>query len=152
MNRIGACVATIASLVLCSAAPPAPATPEAWIKAFDAVDLGALKALGDENVEREAFKLRPGETSALIETPQGVVMIRCDNRIPADTKVTLEQVRAKRTPEIIEKKVQQEMQVIFREMRDRAKPQLILRWFGRSEDLVAESQRLMADIPQAGKR
>src|SRR6266481_1255908 len=53
MKRIGACVAAIACLVLCSAAPPtpAPATPEAWIKAFNAADTGALKDLGDENVE-----------------------------------------------------------------------------------------------------
>ena len=111
------------------------------------IDVFGRNSLGDENLEREAFKLRPGETTALIETPQGVVMIRCDSRIPADTKVTLDQVRAARTPEIIEKKVQQEMQVVFREMRDRAKPQLILRWFGRPEDLVAESQKLMADMP-----
>lgn len=53
MKRMGACVAAIASLVLCSAAPPAStaATPEAWIKAFDAANTGALKILGDENVE-----------------------------------------------------------------------------------------------------
>ena len=79
-------------------------------------------------------------------------MIRCDERIAADTKVTLEQVRAARTPEILEKKVQQEMQVVFRDMREKAKPQIIFKWFGRSEDLFAESQKLMADIPNPSGR
>ena len=116
------------------------------------VDVFGRNSLGDENLEREAFKLRPGETSTLIETPQGVVMLRCDSRIPPDTKTTLEQVRAMRTPEIIEKKVQQEMQVVFRDMREKAKPQLILRWFGKTEDLVGDSQRLLSDLPPAGKR
>ncbi len=116
------------------------------------VDVFGRNSLGDENLEREAFKLQPGETSTLIETPQGVVMLRCDSRIPPDTKTTLEQVRAMRTPEIIEKKVQQEMQVVFRDMREKAKPQLILRWFGKTEDLVGDSRRLLSDLAPAGKR
>ena len=49
--------------------------------------------LGDENLEREAFKLQPGEVSTLIGTPQGQVVIKCDRRIPPDTNVKLEQVR-----------------------------------------------------------
>jgi parvulin-like peptidyl-prolyl isomerase len=111
------------------------------------IDVFGRNSLGDENLEREAFKLQPGDTSALIQTPQGVVMIRCDKRIPPDTKATLEQTRAEHTKEIIEKKVQIEMQVVFQEIREKAKPQVILKWFGKPEDLVAESRKLMADIP-----
>ena len=114
------------------------------------IDTFGKHVLGDDNLEREAFRLQPGETSALIETPQGVVMIRCDKRIPADKGVTLEQVRKERTAEIIQKKVQIEMQVVFKEIRDKAKPQIILKWFGQSEDLAGESKKLMADLPPLG--
>jgi len=111
------------------------------------IDVFGRHSLGDENLEREAFKLQPGDTSALIETPQGVVMIRCDKRIPPDTKATLEQTRAACAKDIIEKKVQIEMQVVFQQMREKAKPQIILKWFGKPEDLVSDSRKLMADIP-----
>ena len=103
--------------------------------------------LGDESLEREAFKLQPGDTSALIETPQGVVMLRCDKRIPADPTATLAQTRADCTKDILEKKVQLEMQVVFGELREKAKPQIILKWFGKTEDLLGDSRKLMADIP-----
>ena len=111
------------------------------------LDTFGHNCLGDENLEREAFKLQPGDTSALIETPQGVVMLRCDKRIPADPKATLEQTRATCTKDILEKKVQIEMQVVFGQLREKAKPQIILKWFGKTEDLLGDSRKLMADIP-----
>ena len=111
------------------------------------LDAFGHNCLGDENLEREAFKLQPGDTSALIETPQGVVMLRCDKRIPADPKATLEQTRATCTKDILEKKVQIEMQVVFGQLREKAKPQIILKWFGKTEDLLGDSRKLMADIP-----
>jgi parvulin-like peptidyl-prolyl isomerase len=111
------------------------------------LDAFGHNCLGDENLEREAFKLQPGDTSPLIETPQGVVMIRCDKRIPADPKATLAQTRADCTKDILEKKVQMEMQVVFGELREKAKPQIILKWFGKTEDLLGDSRKMMADIP-----
>lgn len=53
MTRSGAGAITLACLMFCggATAAPATATPQAWIKAFDAQDIPALKALGDENVE-----------------------------------------------------------------------------------------------------
>jgi parvulin-like peptidyl-prolyl isomerase len=106
--------------------------------------------LGDENLEREAFKLREGEVTALIGTPQGQVMLKCDKRIPPDTAVKLDQVRDKLTKEIMDKKVQQEMQVVFKDLRDKAKPQLILKTTGKPEDILAESRRITSDLPPLG--
>jgi len=103
--------------------------------------------LGDENLEREAFKLQPGEVSPLIGTPQGQVIIKCDKRIAADGKAKLDDVKAKLGKEIEEKKVQMEMQVVFKELREKANPQLILKNPGKPDDLIAETKKLLSDLP-----
>lgn len=101
--------------------------------------------LGDETLEREAFRLQPGELSTLIGTAQGQVVIKCDRRIPPDAGVNLEQVRDKLTAEIRERKVQMEMQVVFRELKEKAGPRLILQGSNQLEDLAAESKRLLSE-------
>ncbi|MFM7151101.1 MAG: peptidylprolyl isomerase, partial [Gemmataceae bacterium] len=103
--------------------------------------------LGDENLEREAFKLKPGEVSPLIGTPQGQVIIKCDKRIAADGKAKLDEVKVKLGKEIEEKKVQMEMQVVFKELREKANPQLILKNPGKPDDLIAETKKLLSDLP-----
>jgi parvulin-like peptidyl-prolyl isomerase len=107
-------------------------------------------SLGDENLEREAFKLKPGEITPLIGTAQGQVVLKVDRRIPPDTTVTLSSVRDKLTKEILDKKVQMEMQVVFKELRDKAKPQLILKPEQVVEDLLGDSKRLLSDMPLPG--
>lgn len=107
-------------------------------------------SLDNEELEREAFKLRPGEVTALIGTPQGQVILKCDKRIPPDKTVTLDKVRDKLIKEIVEKKTQLEMQVVFRELQDRAKPRLLLRGTGQPEDLAAQARQLMSDLPPLG--
>lgn len=102
-------------------------------------------ALGDENLEREAFRLQPGEVSALVGTPQGHVLLKCDKRIPPDTSVTLEQVRDKLTKEILEKKTVAEMQVVFGELKAKANPRLLLRQPGTGEDVTAEAKKLLEE-------
>jgi CubicO group peptidase (beta-lactamase class C family) len=53
MKRIALCAGAVMGLVLCGGAAPAPpaATSAAWIKAFDAQDMAALKAMGDDNAD-----------------------------------------------------------------------------------------------------
>jgi parvulin-like peptidyl-prolyl isomerase len=104
-------------------------------------------AMGDENLEREAFRLQAGEISPVIETPQGHVIIKCDERIPPDTTKSLEQVRGKLTEEIKRKKADVEMQLVFKELSDKAAARLLLTGTGQPEDLAAESRRIMADLP-----
>jgi parvulin-like peptidyl-prolyl isomerase len=112
-------------------------------------------SLDNENLEREAFKLQPGEVSVVIETPQGAVVIKCDRRIPPDN-IKLEQVRDELVGEIMRKKTDLEMQVVFKELKDRAAPKLLLKGTGQPEDLAAETQKLMSDlpplVPQSGNR
>src|SRR5262249_16423273 len=45
---------------------------------------------GNEELENEAFKLDPGQISRVIETPQGLVVLKCIKHIPAQTGVTLD--------------------------------------------------------------
>jgi len=106
--------------------------------------------LGDENLEREAFRLQPGEVSPLIGTPQGQVVLKCDRRIAAEPGVTLEQERAKLTQEIRRKKTELESLALFKELSDKAGPRLLLSGTGQPEDLAAETKRLTADLPRTG--
>jgi CubicO group peptidase (beta-lactamase class C family) len=75
MNRIGAGAAALACFFLCGGAAPAPAraTPEAWIKAFNAQDKAALKALGDENddYDRDMFEETGGLDFVKIDKDNG---------------------------------------------------------------------------------
>lgn len=51
MTRIGTCVAAIACLALSSRAAPMGAGVQAWLKAFNADDAAALKAMGDDSAD-----------------------------------------------------------------------------------------------------
>jgi hypothetical protein len=104
--------------------------------------------LGDENLEREAFRLQPGEVSTLVGTPQGTVVLKCDNRIPPDTSKKLEDVREQLMQEVLAKKTQYEMQVVVKELRDKARPRSMLKDPSKAEDLTAEVAREMADSPE----
>ena len=104
--------------------------------------------LGDENVEREAFRLQEGEVSTLVGTPQGTVVIKCDQRIPPDTSRKLEDVRPQLEQEVLAKKTQYEMQVVVNELRAKARPRTMLKDANKPEDLTAEVLREMADSPE----
>jgi CubicO group peptidase (beta-lactamase class C family) len=75
MTRMGACAAALACVFLCGGAAPAPerATPEAWIRAFNAQDKAALKALGDENdtYDRDKFEETGGLDFVKVDKDDG---------------------------------------------------------------------------------
>jgi parvulin-like peptidyl-prolyl isomerase len=104
-------------------------------------------AFGEERVEEEAFKLKPGEVSTLIGTSQGHLVIKVDKRIPPDTSVKLDKVRDTLTKEVLAKKLQMEMQVVFKDLHARATPQVLIKGSGVPEDLAAETKRLMSGLP-----
>lgn len=81
---------------------------------------------GNEDFEKAAFSLQPGEVSALVGTPEGLVVIKCDSRVPADTTANFEAMRPKLTKEVLEKKTQAEIPRLFAEMREKAAPKLLL--------------------------
>src|SRR5262249_5887141 len=111
------------------------------------IPLFGRHSLGDEALEREAFRLQPGEMSTLIGTAQGQVVIKCVKRHPPSVTVKLEQVRQELHADALERKVQQEMQVCFKELKGKAKPQLILKPALQVEDLAASTKEVMSSLP-----
>jgi len=108
--------------------------------------------LGNEDVEREAFKLQPGEITTLIGTPEGNVVFKLDKRIPPNTAITLESKRAPLTQEVFERKVQLEMQTAFRDLREKAKPKVMLKDSSKPIDLVGTTQKLLSQSPDEIKK
>jgi parvulin-like peptidyl-prolyl isomerase len=107
--------------------------------------------LGDDNLENEAFKLKPGDVSTLVGTPQGNALLKCDRRIPADTTVTLQQARPELEKEVRKRRLQMEMQVVFRDLAAEAHPKLLLRSADKPADLAAEVRKELAETKDAPK-
>jgi parvulin-like peptidyl-prolyl isomerase len=101
--------------------------------------------LGDDNLEHEAFLLKPGEVSTVIGTAQGLVVVKCDRHIEPD-HVPFEKVRAELEREVRKRKVDNEIQVAFRQLSDKAQPKLLLRDPNRPLDLKADLKKDLADI------
>src|SRR5262249_19161332 len=82
---------------------------------------------GNDELEKEAFTLQPGDVSRLIGTPEGEVVLKCVRRIPPDASKNLEHEKQSLTKEIMDKKIQQEMPKVFKELHDSAQPKLFLK-------------------------
>jgi hypothetical protein len=96
---------------------------------------------GNEEMEKAAFGLKPNEISQVIETPDGLVVIKCLQHIPPDGK-KLEEVRDELTKDIIARKInQQEIPKLFKELHDQAHPTLFLKESETEEDLLRDAQR-----------
>lgn len=87
----------------------------------------ARHSLGTSNLlEQEAFQLQPGELSRIITTPQGVIVLKCDARIPARTDKDFATEREALEKELINRKIQAEIPVLFESLQTAANPQLFL--------------------------
>jgi parvulin-like peptidyl-prolyl isomerase len=96
---------------------------------------------GNEAVEREVFKLRPGEITPLIETPEGYAVFKLERRLPADTNVKLEDKRASLEKEIIEKKIILQIPTEFQKLREVAAPNVLMRPAVREEELTRQVKK-----------
>ncbi|MBX9680284.1 MAG: peptidylprolyl isomerase [Gemmataceae bacterium] len=109
------------------------------------------KHFGDPRIEREAFSLKPGELSGVIEMADrtAIIMI-CDKHIPADTTVTLESKRLDLQKEIFELKLAQRIPEYFAELRKKANPQMLLSRELRQDQLEREVLPEIGAAPQPG--
>jgi hypothetical protein len=96
---------------------------------------------GNEELEKEAFSLQPGEVSKLIGTPEGTAVLKCIKRIPPDQGKKLENERPALEKEIVEKKIQMEIPKLFKELRDQAQPKLFLKKYTSQDELEQEVRR-----------
>lgn len=103
---------------------------------------------GDPDLEKEIFRLQPGEMSPLIETPHGTVMLLCEKKLPPDESVKLEQVKERLMQEVIERKLQVEIPRFFAELRQAADPQLLLAPSHQFEDLATSVEKEIKEIEQ----
>jgi len=104
---------------------------------------------GNDALEKAAFSLRPGEVSQLIETPEGLVVVKCDARVPPQTDKHLETERAKLTKEVIERKLTLEIPKVFAELREKAQPKMMLGNTISEEDLKREVRQELKGDPSS---
>lgn len=96
---------------------------------------GKVKPIGkypenaqDTTVVDTLFKLKPGEISPIIRVPAGLMCIKCVAVIPPDANVKLdEKIKAELHKEIFARKLEGEIKSFFSELREAAKPQLLLK-------------------------
>ena len=92
-----------------------------WGGAHDPVQRGQLAP----ELDRMAFTLKPGETSPIIETANGVHLLRVDERIPALT-VPLQEARAKIRDYLIAARGREVLDREVAALRERSKVELLI--------------------------
>jgi parvulin-like peptidyl-prolyl isomerase len=80
----------------------------------------------DPELDRVAFRLRPGEISEVVLTRQGPAVLLCLSRRPADATVSLESVRDRLVKDLLEKKTSEEMNNLVPRLREQANPRVLL--------------------------
>lgn len=113
------------------------------------IDPFGRNSTGHENLEREVFRLREGEITPLLETPEGYVVAKLLKRIPCTDGVKLEDVRAALEKEVLEKKTQLEIPQEFQKLRAAAAPNILIRSGVAEEELLRQVQKEVGDKPPA---
>ena len=96
---------------------------------------------GNEVLEKALFALDEGDISPVLTVPEGVCVVKCLKRIPADGKTKLASVRAELEKEVFEKRVQQQIPVVFAALRKDASPVLLLGSQTKEEELVRDVEK-----------
>jgi hypothetical protein len=102
-----------------------------------------------EEVEKEAFSLRPGETSRTIGTPEGTIVLKCDKLIPTDASVKFEAVRATLYKGVFDQRIAEEIKKYMTQLREEAKPVFVLKKPITAQELERQVQQELG-IQQTG--
>ncbi len=111
----------------------------------------ARNTTGIPALEDAAFKLQPGEVSAVLELPEGLAIFKCLKRLPPQAGVKFEDKKAELTPIVVEHKTEAMIPVVFSDLRTKANPKLLLKDYTQPEDLE-ESVRHAMDQQEPGRR
>jgi hypothetical protein len=71
------------------------------------------------------FQLKEGEVSQLFETPAGIMCVKCTGTVPPE-KIAFEAVKVQLSKDVFERKLSRELGVCFAEMKEAAKPNILL--------------------------
>jgi len=94
---------------------------------------------GNPVLEKAIFGLQPNEMTEVLETPEGYLVAKCVKRIPPDTSKHLEDVREKLSAEIYRRRLEmEEIPRMFRELRDKADPKIIMKHEVSEEELTRD--------------
>ncbi len=105
-----------------------------------------------KRVEQIAFSLQPGEVSQIITGPEGVLIMKCDARIPPDRTKIFENERETLKREVLDKKTQEAIGTVFKEMKDKANPVNYLKTTVSMADVTKEVRQTLAeDAPHMAK-
>src|SRR5262249_34671445 len=102
----------------------------------------AWNTTGDDQLEKAAYRLRPGEVSEIIGTPQGLVILKCDARIPPDPTKKQKTERPALEKEIIKKKLQyEEIPKTCEALQKQANAKLFLQKYRSEEEWLRDIQQ-----------
>jgi hypothetical protein len=101
---------------------------------------------GNATLEKKAFSLEPGDVSELFETPEGIVLLKCDRHVPPDTSVSFADRRDALEREVLERKTLLEMPVYFAELRKVANPRLLLHDPNKPDQLKEQVEAEVKDV------
>jgi hypothetical protein len=97
---------------------------------------------GNEEMERIAFKMKPGELSPVMTVPGGVIVFKCLEHLPPREDVKPEAVRVSLEKEVAEKKLQVlVMPAVVAELRKQASPILLLKGQLTEDELKRDAVR-----------
>jgi hypothetical protein len=102
-------------------------------------------------IEQAAFGLRNvGDVSDLLEMPDKTfIILKLVKREPPDTTVKPSEVRAALHKEVFETKLARAIPVIFKELRDNAKPDILLKREKTPGEVVRQAEQQLGIPPQA---
>jgi parvulin-like peptidyl-prolyl isomerase len=128
------------------------ANPSLAAREGEIMPIGHYGADKDDTIEKAAFQLQPGDVSALLPVKEGMVVIRCEGRVPPDATKNFAAERENLRREVAEKKVTQMIPEVFGRMRQQANPTLILRKATTDEELrsMAEKELREAGLQPTG--
>jgi hypothetical protein len=103
------------------------------------------KHFGDAKVESAAFNLQPGQTTPLMEMPDGTyIVLKCDKHLLADVSKNFDSVRLDLDKEMREIKLSQKIPEYFAELRKQANPRVLITNEVRQEDLERDVKQLLS--------
>jgi len=118
---------------------------------------GAMNPIGkafdeDSILEKQAFKLKPGEVSEIFELKdQGVAVLRCEARIPPDATKKYETERDKLRKLVMDRKVNKLIPSVFAKLKEEANPTMVLKYGTTHQDVIkaTEEELKLMNQPEA---
>jgi len=94
-------------------------------------------------LEEEAFKLKEGQISTVIDTNEGAVVFKLDKHLPPVENVKLDDHRERLKRVCYDKKLSQEIPKRFKALRDAANPVILIKKQDKPEDVDRTTRELL---------